>query len=87
MQLAKHGQRGEAASRGLVRGRQMVQMEQVGGARAGACKHLDPGSDEPFVGGIVDGGKNAIGRIRSILVGGLEGNGRSQWLRTLERRR
>ena len=48
---------------------------------------VDPGSDEPFVGGIVDGGKDAIGRIRAILVGGLEGNGRSQWLRKLERGR
>jgi hypothetical protein len=62
-------------------------MEQVGGARAGAPEQLDPGSDEPVVGGIVDGGKDAIGRIRAILVGGLEGNGRGQWLRTLERGR
>jgi len=36
VQLAEHGQRGEAACGGLVRGRQVVQMEQVGGARAGA---------------------------------------------------
>jgi hypothetical protein len=62
-------------------------MEQIGGARAGAPEQLDPGSDEPVVGGIVDGGKDAIGRIRAILVGGLEGNGRSQWLRRLERGR
>src|SRR5204862_861904 len=39
------------------------------------------------VGGIVDGGKDAIGRVRAILVGGLEGNGRGQWLRKLERGR
>ena len=62
-------------------------MEQVGGARTGAREQLDPGSDEPFVGGILDGGKDAIGRIRAILVGGLEGNGRSQWLRRLKRGR
>src|SRR5213078_2054168 len=36
---------------------------------------------------IVDGGKDAIGRVRAILVGGLEGNGRSQWFRKLERGR
>ena len=62
-------------------------MEQVGGARTGAREQLDPGSDEPFVGGIVDGGKDPIGRTRTILVGGLEGNVRSQWLRKLERGR
>jgi hypothetical protein len=62
-------------------------MEQVGGAGAGAREQLDPGSDEPFVGAIVDGGKDAIGRVRAILVGGLEGNGHSQWLRKLERGR
>jgi hypothetical protein len=78
VQLAQHGQRGEAACGGLVRGRQMVQMEQVGRVRTGAREQLDPGSDEPFVAGIVDGGKDAIGRTRAILVGGLEGNGRGQ---------
>jgi hypothetical protein len=62
-------------------------MEQVGGVRTGARELVDPGSDELFVGGIVDGGKDAIGRVRAILVGGLEGNGRSQWLRKLERGR
>jgi hypothetical protein len=60
-------------------------MEQVGPARAGAREHLDPGRDEPFVGRIVDCGKDAVGRIRAILVGGREGNVRSQRLRTLER--
>jgi hypothetical protein len=87
VQLAQDRQRGEASCHSLVRGRQVVQMEQIGGARAGAPEQLDPGSDEPVVGGIVDGGKDAIGRIRAILVGGLEGNGRSQWLRKLERGR
>ncbi len=87
MQLAQHRQRGEAACGGLVSGRQVVQTEQVGGARTGASKQLDPGGDEPFVGGIVDGGKDAIGRIRAILVGGLEGHGRRQWLCKLERGR
>ena len=67
MQLAKHRDRGEAARGGLVRGRQMVQVKEVSPARACAHEHLDPGSDEPFVGGIVDGGKDAIGRIRAIL--------------------
>src|SRR5512132_4093930 len=62
-------------------------MEQVGGAPASAREQVDPGGDEPFIGGIVDGGKDAIGRIRAILVGGLEGNGRNQWLRKLERGR
>src|SRR5439155_1431711 len=33
------------------------------------------------------GGKDAIRRIRAILVGGLEGNGGGQWLRELERGR
>jgi hypothetical protein len=56
----------------------VVQVEQVGGARTSAREQIDPGRDEPFVGGIVEGGKDAIGRIRAILVGGLEGNGRSQ---------
>src|SRR5207249_10928491 len=36
VQLAQYGQRREAAYGGLVRGRQVVQMEQVGGARPGA---------------------------------------------------
>jgi hypothetical protein len=53
-------------------------MEQVGGAPASTREQLDPGSDESFVGGIVDGGKDAIGRTRTILVGGLEGNRGSQ---------
>src|SRR6266496_1073399 len=56
-------------------------------ARAGAGEQRGPGSDEPFVGGIVDGGKDAIGCVRAILVGGLEGNGRGQWLCKLERGR
>jgi hypothetical protein len=40
-----------------------------------AREQLDPGTDEPFVGGIFDGGKDAIGRLRAILLGGLEGKG------------
>jgi hypothetical protein len=52
VQLAQHGHGGEAACRGLVRGRQVVQMEQVGGARVGAREQAAPGSDEPFVGGM-----------------------------------
>src|SRR5207248_712139 len=55
--------------------------------RPRAGEQLDPGSDEPFVGSIVDGGKDAIRRIRATLVGGLEGNGGGQWLRELERGR
>ena len=51
----------------------MVQVKQVGRARTGAREYLDPGSDEPLVGGIVDGRKDAIGRIRTILVGGGKG--------------
>ena len=47
-------------------------MEQVRPRRAGARERIRPGSDEPLVGGIVDGGEDAIGRIRAILVGGLE---------------
>jgi hypothetical protein len=87
VQLAQHGQGGEAACHGLVRGRQVVQMEQVGGARLGAGEQLEPGGDEPLVGPVVDGGEDAIGRVRAILVRGLEGDGRSQWLRQLERGR
>jgi hypothetical protein len=78
VQLAEHGQRGEGARRGLVRGRQVVQVEEVGAAGAGAREQLDPGSDEPFVGGIVDGGKDAIGRLGAVLVGRREGNGCGQ---------
>jgi len=59
-------------------------MEQVGGTRTGAREQLGPSSDESFVGRIVDGGKDAIGPSRAILVGGLEGNGRRQWLCKLE---
>ena len=62
-------------------------MEQISGTRTGAREQLDPGSDEPFVSPVVDGGEDAIGRIRAIFVGGLEGNGRSQWLRKPERGR
>jgi hypothetical protein len=87
VQLAQHGQRREAACGGLVRGRQVVQMEQVARARTCAREQLDPGSDEPLVGGIVDGGKDAIRRVRAILVGGLEGNGGGQWFRELVRGR
>jgi hypothetical protein len=87
VQLAQHGQRGEAACGGLVRGRQVVEVEQVGGTRTGAREQLDPGRDEPFVSPAVDGGEEAIGRIRAIFIGGLEGNGRSQWLRKPERGR
>jgi hypothetical protein len=85
VQLAKHRHRGEGASGGLVRGRQVVQMEQVGPASARAPEQLDPGSDQPFVGGIVDCGKDSVGRIRAILEGGRERNAGSQRLRTLER--
>ena len=80
MQLTEHRHRGKGACGGLVRGRQMVQMEEVGGTRAGAREQLDPGSDEPFVSGIVDRGKDAVGSIRAILVGRREGNPGSQWL-------
>ena len=62
-------------------------MEQVGCLRTGTREHVDPGSDEPSVGGIVEGGKDAIGRSRAILVGGWERNGRNQWIRKLERGR
>jgi hypothetical protein len=65
----------------------MVQMEQVGPAGTGAREHVDPGSDEPPVGGIADGGKDAIGRIRAILVGRRKRHRRSQRLRKLERGR
>ncbi len=87
MQLPKHGHEGEAARGGLVGGRQVVQMKQVCCVRTGAREQLDPGGDEPFVGSIVDGGKDAIGRIRTILVGGREGNRRRQRIGTLERGR
>ena len=62
-------------------------MEQVGRVRTGAGEQVDPGSDEPFVGGIVDGGKDTIGRIRAILVRGRERNGRGQRLCKLKRGR
>jgi hypothetical protein len=52
-------------------------MEQVCGARAGAREQLYPGSNEPFVGRIVDGGKDAIGRLRAILVGGWKARARA----------
>jgi hypothetical protein len=87
VQLAQHGHGGETARGGLVRRRQVVQMEDVGPLRTGAREHVDPGSDEPLVGGIVDGGEDAIGRIRAILVRRREGNRRSQRLCKLERRR
>jgi hypothetical protein len=87
VQLAKHRQRGEGARGGLVRGRQVVQMEQVGCVRAGAREQPDPGGDEPLVGGIVDDRKDAIRHIRTILVGGRERNRRRQRICTLERGR
>ncbi len=87
MQLPKHGHEGEAARGGLVGGRQVVQMKQVGATRAGAREHLDPGGDEPLVGGIVDGREDAIGRVRTILIRGRERNRRRQRIRTLERGR
>jgi hypothetical protein len=62
----------------------MVQMKQVDRVRTGPCEHLDPGSDQPFVSGIVDGRKDAIGRIRAILVGRRKGNRRRQRIRTLQ---
>jgi hypothetical protein len=62
-------------------------MEHVGAAGTGAREQIDPGSDEPLITGIVDGGKDAIGRTRAILVGRWEGNRRNQRLRALERRR
>jgi hypothetical protein len=60
---------------------------KVGAAGTGAREQLDPGSDEPLIAGIADGGKDAIGRTRAILVGRREGNRRNQRLRALERRR
>jgi hypothetical protein len=87
VQLAKHRHRGEAACGGLVRGRQVVQMKQIGRLRAGAREQFDPGSDEPFVRGIIDSRKDAIGRTQAILEGGRKRNPRSQRLRTLERGR
>jgi hypothetical protein len=78
VQVAEDRQRGEAARGGLVRRREMVQMEQVGPTGTGAREHVDPGSDEPPVGGIANGGKDAIGRIRAILVGRRKRHRRSQ---------
>jgi hypothetical protein len=80
-------QRGEAARGRLVGGRQVVQMKQVCCVRTGTREHLDPGGDEPLVGGIVDGGEDAIGRTRTILEGGRERNQRRQRICTLERGR
>jgi hypothetical protein len=64
-----------------------VQMEHVGAAGTGPREQIDPGGDEPLITGIVDGGKDAIGRTRAILVGRWEGNRRNQWLRARKRRR
>jgi hypothetical protein len=87
VQLAEHRQRGEATRGGLVRGRQVVQMKQIGRPRAGAREQLDPGSDEPFVRGSIDSRKDTIGRTQPILEGGRKRNLRSKRLRTLERGR
>jgi hypothetical protein len=87
VQLAKHGQRGKGARGRLVGGRQVVQMKQVCRVRTGTREHLDPGSDEPLVGGILDGREDAIGRTRTILEGGRERNRRRQRICTLERGR
>jgi len=62
-------------------------MKQVCCVRTGTREHLDPGGDEPLVGGIVDGGEDAIGRTRTILEGGRERNQRRQRICTLERGR
>jgi hypothetical protein len=64
-------QRGEAARGRLVGGRQVVQMKQVCCVRTGTREHLDPGGDEPLVGGIVEAAKTRSGaRGRSSKEGG-----------------
>jgi hypothetical protein len=62
-------------------------MEHVGAAGTGAREQIDPGRDEPLITRIVDGGKDAIGGTRAILVGRREGNRRNQRLRARKRRR
>jgi hypothetical protein len=62
-------------------------MKQVGCVRTGAREHLDPGIDQPLASGIVDGRKDGIGRIRTILEERRERNRRRQRICTLERGR
>jgi hypothetical protein len=64
------------AQRGLVRRRQVMEMEQVGLGRSRPVERLRPVADQPLVVFVVDRGEDAIGGARPVLVGGLEGNAR-----------
>jgi len=84
VQLTEHRQRAERARRRLVGRRQVVEMEQIGLPRTSQPEHLDPGADEPLVGGIIDGGKDPVGRPRPVLVGGRERHRRGERIGQLE---
>jgi hypothetical protein len=69
----------------LVRGGQVVQVEQIGFAGAGAGERLGPRRHQALVGGFVDGGEDPVGPRPPVFVGGLEGNRRGERIGQPER--
>jgi hypothetical protein len=65
----------------------MMEVEQIGGAGAGAGERLRPGRHETLIGGIVDRGEDTIGPRRPVLIGGLEGDAGCKRVVELERPR
>ena len=73
VQLPEDRQRGEGAQSSLVYRRQMMEVEQIGGAGAGAGERLR-GRHQALIGGVVDRGEDTIGPRRPVFIGGLEGD-------------
>src|SRR6266540_3717307 len=84
VQLTEHRHRGERTRSCLVRGRQVMEVQQIGIPGTSASEHADPGPDEPLEGSIIDGSKDAVRRPRPVLVGGRERHGRGERIRQLE---
>jgi hypothetical protein len=87
VQLPDDRQRREAAQGRLVRRSQVVQVEQIGFAGAGAGERIGPSRHQPLVGGFVDRGEDPVGPRRAVLVGGLKGNRCGERIAELERGR
>ena len=73
VELAEHRDLRERARGCLVDRGEVVQVEHLGAAGAGAPEGLLPGLDQPLVGAVADGGEDPVRRAGPVLVGRLEG--------------
>src|SRR4051812_42139042 len=87
VQLPDDRQSGEVPQRRLVRGSEVVQMQEVGIADTGFGEPQRPGRDKSLVCDVVDFGEDTVRAGLAVLVRRLEGDTGRNRIRELERRR